>query len=52
MESEPGNGATLETYPDPPINIVENVPLRTSDTLGIMWDDSFDGGTPVLDYSV
>lgn len=30
VESLPGNGAKLETYPNPPINLVENIPLRTS----------------------
>jgi hypothetical protein len=52
MESEPGNGARLETFPNPPINLQENVALRTSDTLGIMWDEDFDGGTAVIDYTV
>ena len=30
MESTPGNGAVLETYPNPPVNLQEDVSLRTS----------------------
>jgi hypothetical protein len=52
MESVPGNGATLETYPNPPINLLENVALRTSDQLAVTWEDGFDGGTPAIDYSI
>lgn len=32
--------------------MVENVALRTSDQLGLTWDEGFDGGTDVIDYLV
>jgi hypothetical protein len=40
-------------YPDPVVNIVEDVSERTETTLGIQWEDGADpGGTPVIDYRV
>ena len=33
--SEEGNGAIIVTKPDPPINFVEDYPLRTKSTIGL-----------------
>jgi hypothetical protein len=37
--SSVGNGATLITTPDAPINFVENTALRTPTTLGLSWNE-------------
>lgn len=39
--------------PDTPINLAEDISVRTSTTDGISWaDGAHDGGLPVLDYRV
>jgi hypothetical protein len=39
--------------PDPPINLAEDITLRTSTANGIIWDDGpNDGGEPVEDYRI
>ena len=50
--SEPGNGATLQTNPDAPIQVLEVFDYRTETDLGISWTDGFDGGTPIIYYEV
>jgi hypothetical protein len=53
LVSEPGNGAKLLTYPDPPINLVEDWSPKTQTTIGIAWEDSaFDGGSAFTTYRV
>jgi len=53
LVSEPGNGAKLLTYPDPPINLIEDWSPKTQTTIGITWEDSaFDGGSAFTTYRV
>jgi hypothetical protein len=52
IESVAGNGAKLQTNPDTPENLEENVDLRTASQLSLTWDDGFDGGTDIIDYEV
>jgi len=41
------------TYPDPPINLIEDWSQKTPFTIGLLWNNSaFDGGRPFLDYRV
>jgi len=48
-----GNGGTIITEPDQPINLAEVYAQRTPTTLGLVWNDGADnGGLPVLDYRV
>ena len=37
LVSLPGSGGRIITYPDAPINVVENLAQRTESTLGISW---------------
>lgn len=37
LESLEGNGATIITKPDAPINLLEDLPHRTVSTLGLKW---------------
>jgi hypothetical protein len=53
LVSELGNGATLLTNPDAPINLREVVAARTSTTFALLWDDgAFNGGAAVTVYKV
>jgi hypothetical protein len=48
-----GNGASIIQPPDAPVNLVEDVLLRSKSTLGLIWNaGSQDGGSPVLDYTI
>lgn len=50
-ESKPGHGAVITTTPDAPLNLNENFALRTSSSLGLIWDQGVDnGGDVILDY--
>lgn len=50
-ESNSGNGAIIVTIPDPPVNLLENVPDRSYSRLGLKWEEAaFNGGTNVIDY--
>ena len=52
-ESSAGNGAVIITKPDAPINLVEEVSLRTASKLGLQWNSGLeDGGTPIIDYRI
>lgn len=52
-QSSAGNGAIIITYPDAPLNLVEDASVRTYYTLGLSWSEGVaNGGTPVLDYRV
>jgi hypothetical protein len=52
-ESDAGNGATIYTYPDAPIDLREIVASRTSSSTEIQWDDgASDGGSPIIDYRI
>lgn len=52
-ESELGNGATIYTYPDAPIDLREIIESRTSSSTEIQWDDgASDGGSPIIDYRI
>lgn len=52
IESEGGNGANLQTYPDPPVVVYEVFEDRTATDLGITWTPGFDGGAEIIDYEV
>jgi hypothetical protein len=51
--SEEGNGATIYTVPDAPIDLREDSTSRTSTTITVLWDDgASDGGSPIIDYRI
>jgi hypothetical protein len=48
-----GNGATLVTIPDAPINLQNDASVTTATQIGINWEDgAFDGGEEVTDYRI
>jgi hypothetical protein len=48
-----GNGAAIITYPDAPVNFVEDYSLRQATELGLQWSEgAANGGSPVLDYEI
>lgn len=52
-ESEVGNGATILTNPDAPLNVVNNPSYTAATQIGLTWENGLaDGGTPVIDYRV
>ena len=52
-QSTEGNGAIYLTIPDAPINIAEDVSLRSSINIGLTWSDgASDGGLPIEDYRI
>jgi hypothetical protein len=53
QESPQGNGATIITAPNAPINLAENTALRTPTTLGLTWNESpTNGGATVTEYRI
>lgn len=53
LESELGSGAVLVTYPDPPINVGEDVTKRGATHIGLVWEDgASNGGTSIIDYEI
>jgi hypothetical protein len=53
VESNPNNGAHIITNPDPPINLQEVYSQRSKSTLALSWTEApFNGGTPVIDYTI
>jgi len=53
VPSVAGNGATVISEPDAPLNLAEDLALRTISTLGLTWNDgASDGGAPILDYRI
>jgi len=53
LESADGNGATIITKPDAPINLAENTAFRTPTTLGIVWTEgASNGGAAVTEYRI
>jgi hypothetical protein len=41
------------SVPEPPINLTEEIILRTQTSLGITWSDGLDDGSlPVIDYKI
>lgn len=53
VESNPGNGASIITTPDAPVNLVEQTEYRTKSVLSIAWEEgSANGGTTIIDYRV
>lgn len=52
-QSEEGNGAYYTRVPDIPINLAQDVALRTSTDEGITWSDGVNnGGVPIIDYRI
>lgn len=48
-----GNGATILTVPDSPINIAEDVALRSATSISFTWDKGLeDGGSEVIDFRI
>lgn len=53
LESKPGHGTKITTSPDAPINLTENRLIRTSSSIGLIWDQGADnGGDVILDYKI
>jgi len=52
-ESTEGNGATLLTYPDAPVNLADDSATTSSTTIGLTWSAGAEnGGSPVIDYRI
>lgn len=52
-ESSVGNGATILTNPDAPINVLEDESQRTSNSITFTWEDGAqDGGASIDNYRV
>ena len=48
-----GNGATIFTNPDAPLNLANDAAVTTAAQIGLMWNPgAADGGTPVIDYKI
>jgi hypothetical protein len=53
LESPIGNGATVITSPDAPVNLLENTAFRNPTTLGLTWSEGLNnGGATVTEYRV
>ena len=53
LESALGNGATILTVPDAPINLVEVASLTKGTQVGLSWSEGeMNGGADVIDYRV
>lgn len=52
QESDIGGGAVIVTYPDPPVNLSENVQTRGATQIGLTWDAGSNGGSPIIEYSI
>ena len=51
--SIPGDGAVIQTVPDAPINIVNEVAITSDNKIGLKWENGLsDGGSPVESYTV
>lgn len=51
--SAEGNGAYYTRVPDIPINLAEDISVRTYTTDGLTWEDGVNsGGVPIIDYRV
>lgn len=52
-QSTEGNGAYYTRIPDPPINLQEDISVRTSTTDGLTWEDGANtGGVVIQDYRI
>ena len=53
VESLPGNGAIILTYPDVPINFVNIPSVTKSQQIGLTWNEGAqNGGSAVIDYTI
>lgn len=53
LYSAAGNGATILTNPDAPLNLANNPQVTSGSTIGLVWNEGAeDGGTVVIDYQV
>jgi hypothetical protein len=51
--STEGNGAYYTRVPDSPVNVAEDISVRTSTTDGLTWEDGVNnGGVPIIDYRI
>ena len=51
LESEPGNGGVIITYPDAPVNLHEVIAQRTPASITISWSEGQNnGGSEVYQY--
>lgn len=51
--SEAGQGGFIFTVPDAPINFANNPSVTDTNQIGLTWSPgTFDGGSPVIDYTV
>lgn len=48
-----GNGASMWTYPDTPLNLANNAQITSASQIGLTWQEGVsNGGTAVLDFRV
>jgi hypothetical protein len=48
-----GNGGVLITLPDAPIQLAENVSLRSATSISLTWDEGINsGGDAIIDYRI
>jgi hypothetical protein len=52
VESNAGNGGYLQSNPDSPVNLTENLAYRTTTNLGITWTAGSNSGSAIIDYWV
>lgn len=51
--SSEGNGAYYRRIPDVPVNLQEDISVRSASTDGLTWGDGVNnGGVPILDYKI
>lgn len=52
-ESDPGNDAIIMTEPDSPVNIQEDIALRSATSISLTWQEgASNGGDQILDYRI
>ncbi len=53
FQSPAGNGATIVTIPDSPVNLMDNKAITTDSVIGITWIKGIStGGQPIIDYRI
>lgn len=53
LVSDTGNGATILTTPDAPVNLVQDDSTTNSNSIGFIWEEgAANGGTAVVEYRI
>lgn len=53
VESDPGHGAQIVLVPDAPLQLRDEPTITSETQVGLIWTDgAFNGGMPVIDYTV